>query len=242
MRISRFYTPQILNADREVTLEAATSHYISNVLRLKEHAPIVLFNGDGADYPAEISQIHKKQTLAFVNAQISLNVESPLRIHLAQGISKGDRMDYALQKAVELGVTQISPIISERCSVKLSEQRWQKKHEQWMKIIISACEQCQRNVLPELHHPIPFSQFIAKQTPMRRLILAPGSQRYLSGIARCEQGFQLLVGPEGGFSEQEIYTAEQIGYSSVNMGPRILRTETAAAVSIAVLQTLHGDL
>jgi 16S rRNA (uracil1498-N3)-methyltransferase len=242
MRIPRFYTTQALQADDEITLEESVSHYISTVLRLRENAPIVLFNGNGADYTADVVAPHKKQTKVVINAQISLNVESPLQIHLAQGVSKGDRMDYALQKAVELGVSEITPVLTEFCNVKLSQERWEKKHEQWQKIIIGACEQSQRNCIPSLHPAMTFGQFIKVSTLQKRIILAPGSQTYLSGLARHPQGFQLLVGPEGGFSEQEVYTAEQIGYTAVNMGPRILRTETAAATSIAVLQALHGDL
>jgi 16S rRNA (uracil1498-N3)-methyltransferase len=242
MRIPRFYTSQPLQVDDEITLEESVSHYISTVLRLRENTPIVLFNGNGADYTADILLPHKKHTTAIINAQISLNVESPLKIHLAQGVSKGDRMDFALQKSVELGVSEITPVITEFCNVKLSQERWEKKHEQWQKIIISACEQSQRNCIPILHPALTFSQFIKVSTTKKRIILAPGSQTYLSGLARHAQGFQLLVGPEGGFSEQEVYTAEQIGYTPVNMGPRILRTETAAMTSISVLQALHGDL
>jgi 16S rRNA (uracil1498-N3)-methyltransferase len=242
MRIPRFFTSQDLQVDTEITLEESLSHYMCNVLRLKEGAAIILFNGDGSDYPAQLSQAHKKHSLAYIDAQIALHVESPLSIHLGQGVSKGDRMDFALQKSVELGVSEITPVITELCNVKLNEERWKKKHEQWQKIIISACEQSQRNHIPILHPALSFSQFIAQRCDQKKLILAPGSQHYLSGVARHEKGFQLLVGPEGGFSEQEVYTAEQIGYSKVNLGPRILRTETAALSSISVLQALHGDL
>ncbi|MBT1450450.1 16S rRNA (uracil(1498)-N(3))-methyltransferase [Glaciecola sp. XM2] len=242
MRIPRFYTAQSLQADDEITLEESVSHYISTVLRLKENAPIVLFNGNGADYTADIVSPHKKHTKVVINAQISLNVESPLHIHLAQGISKGDRMDYALQKAVELGVTEITPINTEFCNVKLNEERWEKKHAQWQKVIISACEQSQRNCVPTLHPVTSFSQYIGLNTNLKRIILSPGSDTYLSGTPRHPIGFQLLIGPEGGFSEQEVYTAQQIGYTSVNLGPRILRTETAAVTCISILQALHGDL
>lgn len=242
MRIPRFFTDQALHPELEVVLERNLSHYICTVLRLKEGAPIVLFNGNGCDFPAQVAQLHKKQCTAFIDAQISLHVESPLSIHLAQGVSKGDRMDFALQKAVELGVTEVTPVITEFCNVKLNEERWAKKHEQWLKIMIAACEQSQRNILPTLHQPVVFSRFIGQQYNKKKLILAPGSQHYLSSVIRSESGYLLLIGPEGGFSDQEIYTAEQVGYTSVNMGPRILRTETAALASIAVLQALHGDL
>ncbi|MFC4700325.1 16S rRNA (uracil(1498)-N(3))-methyltransferase [Glaciecola siphonariae] len=242
MRIPRFFADQPLQADAEITLDSTLSHYIVTVLRLKEGAPLILFNGDGADYPSQIVHGHKKHTSVLVDAQISLHVESPLSLHLAQGVSKGDRMDFALQKSVELGVTEITPVITEYCNVKLSEERWLKKHEQWQKIIISACEQCQRNRLPVLHPTLSFSQFVGQQSKKKKLILAPGSESYLSGVGREPNGYILLVGPEGGFSEQEVYTASQVAYTPVNLGPRILRTETAALASISILQATHGDL
>jgi 16S rRNA (uracil1498-N3)-methyltransferase len=242
MRISRFYTPLAMQVDDEIELDPQLSHYINNVLRLKQSDPIVLFNGDGNEYTADVLSINKKQVIAIVNAQLSMRNESPLNIHLAQGVSKGDRMDFALQKSVELGVSEISPVITDRCSVKLSAERWQKKHEQWQKIIISACEQSGRNVLPTLNQPITLNKWLGQTTEQQKVMLTPGSNKYMSSLSRPVHGFRLLIGPEGGLSEQEIYTCEQTGFESVNLGPRILRTETAALASISILQALFGDL
>lgn len=242
MRISRFYVDCSLSVDNEIPLSQELCHYINTVLRLKQGDPIVLFNGDGNEYSAEILSISRKQLVALVNTQLSIRSESPLSIHLAQGVSKGDRMDFALQKSVELGVTEITPVITERCVVKLNEERWAKKHEQWQKIIISACEQSGRNVLPTLHTPIALSRWLGQSTEQSKVILSPGASTYLSQLPRSVKGFRLLIGPEGGLSEQEVYTCEQTGFLSANIGPRVLRTETAALASITILQATFGDL
>ncbi|MGB3725370.1 MAG: 16S rRNA (uracil(1498)-N(3))-methyltransferase [Glaciecola sp.] len=242
MRIPRFYLDAPLVTDEVIQLPSELAHYMGNVLRMRIGAPIVLFNGNGSEYPSEIVDIHKRKASALINSQIALNVESPLHLHLGQGVSKGDRMDVALQKAVELGVTEITPIITENCNVKLDETRWAKKQQAWQKLIISACEQSQRNVLPKLNAPINMQQWLALPTALTKLILSPGAKTYLSSVARPQQGFQVIIGPEGGLSEQEVYSAEQLGYLPVNMGNRILRTETAAIASLAILQAIHGDL
>ena len=203
---------------------------------------MVLFNGDGNDYPSEILAISKTSVLVLVSSQLSLHNESSLNIHLAQGVSKGERMDFAIQKAVELGVSEITPVITERCAVKLSQERWDKKHEQWQKMIISACEQSNRNVLPKLNSAIDLSAWQKQTTDQTKIVLSPRSSQYLSHMSKPQQGVRLLIGPEGGLSDQEIYTCEQTGYFAANMGPRILRTETAALTAIAILQSLFGDL
>ena len=242
MRISRFYTPSTLQVDDEIELDAQLSHYINNVLRLKQADPIVLFNGDGNEYSAEVLSITKKQVVVIINSQLSMSSESPLHIHLAQGVSKGDRMDFALQKSVELGVNEITPVINERCAVKRSADRWQKKHQQWQKIIISACEQSGRNVLPTLHQPVSLNKWLGQSTEQKKVMLTPGSSKYMSSLTRPVHGFRLLIGPEGGLSEQEVYTCEQTGFDSVTLGPRILRTETATFASISIMQALFGDM
>lgn len=242
MRIPRFYIDTPLPIDSTIELPTELAHYMNNVLRLKIGAPIVLFNGNGNDYPSEIVDIHKRAASALVNSQISLSVESPLHLHLGQGVSKGDRMDIALQKAVELGVSEITPIITENCNVKLDEQRWQKKHLAWQKLIIGACEQSQRNVIPTLHLPVNMQQWLGQSSQLNKIILAPGAKTYLSGLSKPQKGFRLIIGPEGGLSEQEVYTAQQVGYLPVNIGSRILRTETAAITSLSILQSLYGDL
>lgn len=242
MRIPRFYIDQDLVVDANLELSSELAHYIGNVLRLKIGAPIILFNGNGNDYPAEIVDIHKRKATAVVNSQISLSLESPLHIHLGQGVSKGDRMEFALQKAVELGVTEITPIITENCNVKLDQTRWEKKYQSWLKLIIAACEQSQRNVLPQLHMPVSMQQWLGQTSELSKVILAPGAKTYLGNLPKPQKGFRLIIGPEGGLSEQEVYTAQELGYQASNIGPRILRTETAAIASIAILQSHFGDI
>ncbi len=242
MRIPRFYIEHNLLVEDVVNLPNELAHYMTNVLRLKVGSPIVLFNGDGSDYPAEIIDIHKRTASVLVNSQISLNVESPLHLHLGQGVSKGDRMDIALQKAVELGVTEITPIITENCNVKLDAERWEKKHASWQKLIISACEQSQRNVIPKLHMPITMQQWLGQSSELDKIILSPGAKTYLSSLTKPQKGFRIVIGPEGGLSEQEIYTATETGYIATNIGSRILRTETAAIASLAILQSHFGDI
>lgn len=242
MRIPRFYINQNLIVDSTIDIPTELAHYMGNVLRLKVGAPIVLFNGNGSDFPAEIFDIHKRKASAMVNSEISLSVESSLHLHLGQAVSKGDRMEVALQKAVELGVIEITPIITENCNVKMDQERWHKKLQSWHKLIIAACEQSQRNVLPVLHEPVSMQQWLGQATDLTKIILTPGAKKYLSNLAKPQKGFRLIIGPEGGLTEQEVYTAQEIGYQAVNIGSRILRTETAAIASIAILQSHFGDI
>jgi 16S rRNA (uracil1498-N3)-methyltransferase len=242
MRIPRFYIDNHLVVDDTISAPVELAHYMSNVLRLRIGSPIVLFNGNGSDYPSEIVDIQKRKASLLINAQISLSLESQLHLHLGQGISKGERMDIALQKSVELGVSEITPIITENCNVKLDQDRWEKKHASWQKLIISACEQSQRNVIPILHQPVTMHQWLGQASDLSKIILAPAAKTYLSNLPKPQKGFRLVVGPEGGLSEQEVYTAKETGYIAVNIGSRILRTETAAIASLAILQANFGDL
>ena len=242
MRIPRFFIDAQLPPDTKVELPSETAHYVANVLRLHAGAPIVLFNGDGNEYSATIEEISKRKALAVIDAKLSVDVQSPLTIHLGQGVSKGDRMDFVLQKATELGVSDITPILTERCTVKLNAERWQKKLSQWQKIIQSACEQSGRNTLPVLHEPVDLSAWLSQTTNQKRLVLDPREQQKLRELPAPDNGFRLLIGPEGGLTEQETYTAKQAGYQGISLGPRILRTETAALTTLSVLQGCFGDL
>lgn len=242
MRISRFYINASLSVESNIEVPKELSHYMTKVLRLPIHSPIVLFNGDGSDYPSEIVEISSKQTTVQINSQITISKESPLYIHLGQGVSKGDRMDVAIQKAVELGVAEITPIITENCNVKLDPSRWEKKHASWTKLIVAACEQSQRNVLPKLNMPISMNEWLGQTCKLEKLILSPGSKTYLSSLSKPGKGFRIVIGPEGGLSQQEVYTATETGYKPCNLGSRILRTETAAIAAIAILQSHFGDL
>ena len=242
MRIPRVYYPNPIPLEREFELTDDAGHHVATVLRLKPNRPLVLFNGDGNEYSAQIISIQRKKVIVEADACLSLCKESPLCLHLGQGVSKGDRMDTVLQKSVELGVTEITPIITQRCTVKLDESRWEKKVLQWRKIIVGACEQSGRNVVPELHSPITLNQWLASSTTSTRLVLAPGAAQQMVKQPYNTHGYRLLIGPEGGLSEQEIHSAVENGYQSVSVGPRILRTETAAIASLSILQAIHGDL
>ena len=242
MRIPRIYHPEPLIVDQHISLSADAVNHVANVLRLKPEHPVVLFNGDGNEYSAQLLDVGKRNVTASVDAKLSISVESPLPIHLGQGISRGDRMELVMQKAVELGVTDITPLITERCGVKLNEQRWQKKIHQWQKIIVSACEQCGRNTLPTLHPATQFSDWISQSTRQMRLTLHPRAEKSIRHIQVPTSGVRLLIGPEGGFADSEIYATEQAGFHTVQLGPRVLRTETAALASITALQAMFGDL
>ncbi|NMH59242.1 16S rRNA (uracil(1498)-N(3))-methyltransferase [Alteromonas ponticola] len=241
MRIPRLFHPGPIAVDTEFELSAEATHHVANVLRLKPGHPVVLFNGDGNEYSAELISVSKRLVTVEADACLSLTKESPLYLHLGQGISKGDRMETVLQKAVELGVTEITPLLTERCAVKLDEKRWEKKQQQWLKIISGACEQCGRNVLPTLNSPVSLSQWLAKSTKAMRVTLSPTASDPITKLAYHSQGYQLLIGPEGGLSENEVHQAQECGYLTVSIGPRVLRTETAAITSLSILQALHGD-
>lgn len=242
MRIPRIYHSDLLQVDQVVDLDKDASNHIINVLRLKDDHPIVLFNGDGNEYSAELQIISKRQAQALVLSKLSISVESTLSIHLGQGVSKGDRMDFVIQKAVELGVTEITPLLTERCVVKINNERWEKKQQQWQKIAISACEQCGRNVVPTIHPAISLNEWMQQSTNQLRLTLNPKAEKRLTSLHVPTEGVRLLIGPEGGLSETEIYQTEQQGFNDVSLGPRVLRTETAALATLAVLQAQFGDL
>ncbi|MDC0603130.1 16S rRNA (uracil(1498)-N(3))-methyltransferase [Aliiglaciecola sp.] len=242
MRIPRIFHPDILKVDTICSLTDDASNHIANVLRLTQGHPIVLFNGDGNEYSAELTSVKKRAVTVTIDAKLQLSVESSLSVHLGQGVSRGDRMDFAIQKAVELGVEEITPLITERCGVKLSQERWAKKHQQWQKLIIAACEQCGRNIVPILHPCTPIARWVQQPTNQLRLTLHPKSDHRLRDLSIPPKGVRLLIGPEGGFSDNEVYMNEEAGFKTVQMGPRILRTETAALAAIAALQATHGDL
>jgi 16S rRNA (uracil1498-N3)-methyltransferase len=242
MRISRIYHPDLLVVDQHVNLTSDAINHLVNVLRAKVGQAIVLFNGDGAEYCGHLVDVTKRNVVAVVDSKISVSLESPLNIHLAQGVSRGDRMEWVIQKAVELGVTEITPLLTERCGVKLSADRWLKKHEQWQKLIISACEQCGRNKLPILNQVTHFGDWIKQSTSQIRLTLHPRAEQAFRHIAVPPSGARLLIGPEGGFSDHELYLTEEHGFHTIQLGPRVLRTETAAVAAITSLQAIHGDL
>lgn len=217
------------------------------VLRLGYGDEIILFNGrDSFQYIAKLTEVKKKHAEIIILKQEVINNESPVHLHLGQGISRGDRMDFTLQKSVELGVNKITPLFTERCGVKLSSDRLAKKQEQWQKIVISACEQSGRCIVPEVTLPISLSAWLAQQTNALKLNLHPKAKHSIMTLpisdVQKEQRIRLLIGPEGGLSDEEITQANTANFQDILLGPRILRTETAALTAITAIQCRFGDL
>ena len=240
MRTPRIYTPQTLAGLSFIELEPQASHHINKVLRMQEGDSIILFNGDGFDYTALIDNIHKKSLSASIDGSIASETESPLSIHLGIGISKGDRMDWVMQKATELGVTTITPLFTERTEVRLKGERLEKKHLHWQQIIISACEQSGRSVLPELAPATRIDLWTKSNDAEKKFVLHHRSTQSLDS-KDTPKSITLLVGPEGGLSEAEIKAAEKHNFDALALGPRVLRTETAPLAALSVLQLLWGD-
>jgi len=240
MRIPRIYHPDPLTVGQEVALTADAANHLGRVLRLNPGHPVQLFNGDNQLYTAELAQVSRKSVTALIKSASEDNRESTLSIHLAQAVSKGDRMDFVLQKATELGVTSFTPLFTEHSVVKLNAERLAKKQEQWQKIVISACEQCGRNTVPEVRPAMQLSEWLADERPFT-LTLDPVASDSLASIEPVQE-VALLIGPEGGLSDTEIQQASDAGCHSVRIGPRVLRTETAALASVTALQLRFGDL
>lgn len=243
MRISRIYHPDSLSLNQELELESQAAIHLTKVLRLPVEAELILFNGDGCEYSARITRIQRQRAWVCIHDSQERDHESPLKIHLCQGISKGERMDYTIQKAVELGVTHITPLISEYVTVQLKADRLTKRLNHWQGIINSACEQSGRNRLPLLDPAEKFEQWIQTyDNNATRLTLTPDATTTLKTLDMPQQSFTLLIGPEGGLSQHEITLSEQYGFKGIKLGPRILRTETAAVTMISILQGMWGDL
>ena len=239
----RFYSPKPLVIGETTALsENATAHAI-RVMRLKVGDTLTLFCGDGIDYHCALVSVEKKTAHVQVVSQATIQNESPLDIRLLQGISSGDRMDYTIQKAVELGVTEIFPLNTERSVTKLSGDRLEKRVEHWQGVAIAACEQSGRAVLPNIHVPFTLAQWLSQHESQDslNLLLNPVGASQLAQLAKPDSHINILIGPEGGLSPAEIALASQHHFQSIVLGPRILRTETAALTAIASMQTLWGD-
>ncbi|MDO2950287.1 16S rRNA (uracil(1498)-N(3))-methyltransferase [Aeromonas simiae] len=242
MRIPRIYEAARLAPGLTLPLGEEAANHVGRVLRMQPGHELVLFNGGDQEYPAVIRTVTKKGVEVEVTGARDNPVESPLAIHLGQVISRGDKMDFTIQKAVELGVTAITPLFSERCGVKLPADRLEKKREQWQKIVISACEQCGRSRVPEVRMPMELADWMREETPDLKLNLHPRAEYSINTLPAPEHGVRLLIGPEGGLSEQEIAATVEHGFKEMLLGPRVLRTETAALTVITALQCRFGDL
>ncbi|ROO22404.1 16S rRNA (uracil(1498)-N(3))-methyltransferase [Salinisphaera orenii] len=241
--VPRVFVDGPLAAGETVEPAEAKRHHLATVLRLKAGAPVTLFNGDGFEYAARIDHADRKRITLAVEARHSPQRESPLSITLYQAIARGDRMDFALAKAVELGVTAIRPVFTERGKVKLEGERLAKKQAHWQAVVESAAEQSGRLVRPALEAAKPLSQALAEDDDVHRLrlMLAPTATAGLHATPKHAH-IALLIGPESGLSDNEIDTANAAGWQAVSLGPRVLRTETAGMAALAALQALWGDL
>lgn len=240
----RLYEQNTLTVGQISALSEHANHHLLTVLRAKMQDEVVLFNGDGCEYKAVITQITKKQIHVLIQSVDEQDVESPLQIHLAQGIPRGDKMDYIVQKAVELGVTSITPIIAERSQGRLSKEQEQKKAARLQAIVISACEQCGRNRLPLIQRPIALPEWLNQthNDEMVRYILVPPLEHPPASPPQSQpKAISLLIGPEGGFTAQEVALSKQHGLSNLTLGRRILRTETASLAAISIMQWRYGD-
>jgi len=242
MRLSRIYTSQVLLSAHSVELTGPASHYLARVLRLSEGDPVTLFNGDGRDYSGEICEVQRQSVFVRLARSRVPGNESHLKITLVQAISRGERMDNCLQKATELGVFCIQPVTSRRVEVRLDKKRQAKRLNHWQGVVISACEQSGRAVVPEVKPPMSLDEWLASTDVAQSLVLDPAAECVLSSFPIAGDAVSILVGPEGGITKKELDGLTATGITAVSLGPRVLRTETAGPVAVAVLQANAGDL
>ena len=240
MRNPRIYAPVPLTAHQPVELPEGAAHHVGRVLRMKVGEPLILFNGEGGCWQSVISEITKKGVWAQPGEFIEGDRESPLTISLGQTLSRGERMDYAIQKAVECGVTDITPLFTERCEVKLNSERIDKRIRGWQQMIIGACEQCGRNRVPTIHPPMSLEEWLTSRNTDLNFVLHHRTKQALDGYD-TPASVSLLIGPEGGLTGDEIAKAEQHDFHPLALGPRVLRTETAPVAALSLMQYLWGD-
>ncbi|VEB34237.1 16S rRNA (uracil(1498)-N(3))-methyltransferase [Legionella cherrii] len=242
MRAVRIYQSGNYHTGQHLELSPEASQHVGVVLRMQVGEKLTLFSGDDREFDATIVAVKKKQVTVVIGSINEVSRESPLAIHLAQAISKGERMEFVMQKAVELGVTSITPLITERCVVKLDKERMAKKLHQWQAIVIAACEQSGRNQVPAVNSPIALEHYVREVQVGLKLILHPGENKNWRDYMIGSAAIALLIGPEGGLSDHEVQLACQHGFQPLSLGPRILRTETAALTALSLLQAIGGDL
>ncbi|HEX6260550.1 MAG TPA: 16S rRNA (uracil(1498)-N(3))-methyltransferase [Woeseiaceae bacterium] len=241
---NRLYVPGPLTPGSELTLDEERTRYISAVLRLRVGEELALFDGRGGEFAAIITEASRRAVILHIGAHRAREFESPLRIHLVQGVSRGERMDLVVQKATELGVHRITPVLAGRSVVQLDGAKSSKRAAHWAKVAQSACEQCGRNVVPLIDTPQSFASWLAAAgtSDAQRVVLRPGAARTLTNLEYAGDVWQVLIGPEGGLSDTEVAQAVSAGFVPCVLGPRVLRTETAAIAALAILQDRYGDL
>lgn len=241
MRIPRFYQPGVLTIGTSVELDDAVVQHVSRALRMRPGEAIALFNGEGAEYQATLESVEKRRASAYIEGEQQASTESPLKVHIGQCISRGERMDYAVQKATETGMNAMTPLLSERCEVKLNTERQQKRQRHWQQIAISACEQAGRSLVPQIQDVDALTHWCQTVEADLKLVLhhhtaAPLAQQDVPGSVA------LLIGPEGGLTEAEVEQAIAAGFQPLALGPRVMRTETAPVAAQAILHYLWGDM
>lgn len=244
MAHTRLFVRQSIGPGVELELDRGQARYVGRVLRLRAGDSLNVFNGDDGEFTASLRHIGKASAVVKVETALATATESPLKVHLVQGISRGERMDFVVQKATELGVKRITPVFTGHGVVRLDAQRAGRRRDHWQRIADSACEQCGRIRPPLIDDPLPLDAWFGAMPAGADLdlILQPRAATALSTLDAPHTKVCLLVGPEGGFSDSEYDDAQLAGFGAVSLGPRILRTETAAAAAIAVVQSLWGDL
>lgn len=242
MNLPRFYCREALSPGAHIELPEPVARHAVRVLRLPPGAGMALFDGRGGEYPARIERIEKDRVTVALGTWQDIERESPLHVTLIQAVQAGEKMDYTIQKAVELGISDIIPVDSRRSVLRLAGERAAKRVAHWQGVVAAACEQCGRNQLP-LVAPLEKMENWLARPPIPgtlRLMLAPEASDTLASIQPAQR-VQLLIGAEGGFDPQEVLAARQAGFRSVSLGPRVLRTETAGLAALAALQVLWGD-
>ena len=242
MRIPRIYHPGTLTPGMVTELTEDGANHVARVLRMKTGYSLILFNGTNRIFNAEIAGISKKSVTVRIADEQDDNRESPLAIHLGQVMSRGEKMEFTIQKSIELGVSLITPLFSERCGVKLDSERLNKKLQQWQKIAIAACEQCGRNRVPEIRPAMDLEAWCAEQDEGLKLNLHPRASASINTLPLPVERIRLLIGPEGGLSADEIAMTARYQFTDILLGPRVLRTETTALTAITALQVRFGDL
>ncbi len=240
MRSYRVYSSRPVTIDEQCDLDDRASRHLARVLRVKTGDRLSVFNGDGNNYQGAIVSATKHQVSVLIDSVEPADTESSLNTCLALAVSKGDRFEWAIKKATELGVTSVVPILSQRVDVRLSPERWQKKQEHWQQIVISACEQSGRAVVPEVGEPTTLSYWLSHVEADLKLVLDPEATPNASHDQPAS--IALLIGPEGGLARPELTLASENGFTAIRLGPRVLRTETAPLVALSVLGARWGDI
>lgn len=242
MKIPRIFQEIPLLENTTITMTEAGSHHVAQVLRMTPGEQVLLFNGTGGEYFGEIVAVSKRSVEVQLTYFNEVDRTSPLAVHMGQVIGKGDHMDYAIQKAVELGVSEITPLFSRRCEVRLSGERLEKKVQQWQNLVISACEQSGLNIVPRVNAPVSLETWVSAVQAERKWILHTEGEPWNPFAGDGPASLAFAVGPEGGFDDTEIATAKDLGFDCVTLGPRVWRTETAPVVLLSLLQYHWGDL